>query len=826
MNTVSLAFSLHYCSLYCRKSSPNEFIYNVSKYKHIENATREEEIGPQIVHIYNIHNDGPSTFEEAEIYVLWPYETNDFEPLMYLLQQPETNGNIECSPTSYVNQRDLELDSYAKSRSELEKSGVTVTRGSHFMAFDGSRISSGKTTSVSSSGSGSSSSSSSSIVTSSSSSSASSGSSSSGRASGSSASTILTEEQKRRLDAEQSLESTGDGSLYRGTQISGSSLGSRGSSSGGSGTISGGTGQGTSYSYYQNSTTQNGRPGVTYTSSMNRSSVMGADGRVRVTETSTEQYGLLLAGQSAGYQGNVRGGSSSNQQQYGSAASTSQQQYGSAASINQQQFGAAASSNQQYGSAGSANQQYGSAATNNQQQYGSAGSANQQYGSAASNNQQQYGSAGSANQQYGSAATSNQQQYGSAARDSQRQYGSAASINQQQSGTTARVAGSAGSDINRDSMALNRSSVNYGSNSYTRGGATRYQQTGSFGNNAGLFKNDDFSTNDNVNQDISHLSARTHGQIASQNANSQSSSSQSSSAAASAGGAASGRRRMMSQQDGEEPRPDFGLEVSGIERIAQGGSGFQTTSFDLGKLDRDGANVENRQQGSAQVSQTQNTNTGYQQESRRGGSAASLGAGQQSRTQTTYDETVGGSNQGSRGSSSYHYSSSGSGNMAANAGMYGSQGSSSSSNSRRQGQSGGGNEYSFSSSGSSSHHDGNSGHSVHTGNPDDDYSYADLENIEDENSNHRIDEIRASQDYINRQASQDNVNRGFKHYPRLRRDANTAEEEEILSKALQCTATRCAYLKCVVGPLAKGEDAWIALRTRMVAFTLHKVIIN
>lgn len=41
---------------------------------------------------------------------------------------------------------------------------------------------------------------------------------------------------------------------------------------------------------------------------------------------------------------------------------------------------------------------------------------------------------------------------------------------------------------------------------------------------------------------------------------------------------------MMSQQDGEPPRPDLITGVTELEKIAQGGSGFHTSGFDLGVL--------------------------------------------------------------------------------------------------------------------------------------------------------------------------------------------------------------------------------------------------
>ncbi|XP_050099365.1 integrin alpha-PS2 isoform X2 [Anopheles aquasalis] len=108
-------------------SLPDEFLYNYTEYKPLAEATSERDLGPQIVHIYEIRNEGPSTIDEAEFFVLWPTETIDQVPLMYLLNQPETHGNIQCQPTEYANSRHLALDTVLARKSFLDKVGVSGT---------------------------------------------------------------------------------------------------------------------------------------------------------------------------------------------------------------------------------------------------------------------------------------------------------------------------------------------------------------------------------------------------------------------------------------------------------------------------------------------------------------------------------------------------------------------------------------------------------------------------------------------------------------------------------------------------------------------------
>ncbi|XP_049283064.1 integrin alpha-PS2 isoform X3 [Anopheles funestus] len=114
-------------------SLPEEFLYNYSEYRTLEEARTERDIGPQVVHIYEIRNEGPSTIDEAEFFVLWPFETLDGVPLMYLLNQPETHGNIECLPTEYANPLNLAIDSGLARKSFLDKVGVSGTSFSSTM---------------------------------------------------------------------------------------------------------------------------------------------------------------------------------------------------------------------------------------------------------------------------------------------------------------------------------------------------------------------------------------------------------------------------------------------------------------------------------------------------------------------------------------------------------------------------------------------------------------------------------------------------------------------------------------------------------------------
>lgn len=107
------------------RSTPSEFHYNVTQYKDFNNATHEGDLGPQMVHVYDLRNNGTSRIEEIEVYIYWPAQTLDDEPLMYLLNQPETLGPITCDQSQFVHSRysrktDIERDTALEKKSYLE----------------------------------------------------------------------------------------------------------------------------------------------------------------------------------------------------------------------------------------------------------------------------------------------------------------------------------------------------------------------------------------------------------------------------------------------------------------------------------------------------------------------------------------------------------------------------------------------------------------------------------------------------------------------------------------------------------------------------------
>lgn len=88
-------------------SDPPELHYNASLYE-TQDLKDDTKLGPQVIHKYNIKNEGPFTVDETEIYFMWPYQTLEGENLMYMLVEPQAYGNnIVCDVARHVNPEKL-----------------------------------------------------------------------------------------------------------------------------------------------------------------------------------------------------------------------------------------------------------------------------------------------------------------------------------------------------------------------------------------------------------------------------------------------------------------------------------------------------------------------------------------------------------------------------------------------------------------------------------------------------------------------------------------------------------------------------------------------
>ncbi|XP_013875215.1 integrin alpha-V [Austrofundulus limnaeus] len=82
-------------------SSPSQVLLPIANWKPREPAVTGDDIGPQIVHVYELLNNGPSTFSKASLKVSWPYRFKNGS-LLYITSF-DTEGPINCTTDMEIN---------------------------------------------------------------------------------------------------------------------------------------------------------------------------------------------------------------------------------------------------------------------------------------------------------------------------------------------------------------------------------------------------------------------------------------------------------------------------------------------------------------------------------------------------------------------------------------------------------------------------------------------------------------------------------------------------------------------------------------------------
>ncbi|CAL8255919.1 unnamed protein product [Boreogadus saida] len=88
-------------------SHPSQVVLPFPRWEPKEKPLKEEDVGPQVTHIYELHNTGPSSIREAELQVGWPSRFRD-ENLMYIMEI-KTDGPISCRANGSLNPLGLQL---------------------------------------------------------------------------------------------------------------------------------------------------------------------------------------------------------------------------------------------------------------------------------------------------------------------------------------------------------------------------------------------------------------------------------------------------------------------------------------------------------------------------------------------------------------------------------------------------------------------------------------------------------------------------------------------------------------------------------------------
>lgn len=240
----------------------------------------------------------------------------------------------------------------------------------------------------------------------------------------------------------------------------------------------------------------------------------------------------------------------------------------------------------------------------------------------------------------------------------------------------------------------------------------------------------------------------------------------------------------MSQQDGEPIRHDLatGVEISALEKAAQGGHGFQTVGLDLGVLGaRNNVDDEIRHQSASSgniADGSRGSVSTYESQQTRGGQ---IGGGQIGGGQIGGGQIGGGRSSSSSSSHGYTYS-------------------------------------------SNDGHQHNDNSAEQHGNEDGEYedTYDESYQSNEQNTGNSNSFSRTSaHSFVQKgplNVQHATLDQRFKHYPSKRDVSNQFNFGNEL-----CESTKCQKVRCVVGPLDKNSGALIALRTRLIAHTLNKV---
>nr|XP_006636633.2 PREDICTED: integrin alpha-V isoform X1 [Lepisosteus oculatus] len=82
-------------------SAPDQIFLPIANWQPKENPVLEDDIGPLVQHIYELRNNGPSTFSKAMLDIDWPYKFNNGS-LLYITNY-EIDGPMNCTTDMEIN---------------------------------------------------------------------------------------------------------------------------------------------------------------------------------------------------------------------------------------------------------------------------------------------------------------------------------------------------------------------------------------------------------------------------------------------------------------------------------------------------------------------------------------------------------------------------------------------------------------------------------------------------------------------------------------------------------------------------------------------------
>uniref|UniRef100_A0A8C4MU92 Integrin alpha-V n=1 Tax=Equus asinus asinus TaxID=83772 RepID=A0A8C4MU92_EQUAS len=111
-------------------SSPDHIFLPIPNWEHKENPDTEEDVGPVVQHIYELRNNGPSSFSKAMLNLQWPYKYNN-NTLLYILQY-DIDGPMNCTSDMEINPLRIKNDTVSGQGDRnhlITKRDLTLTEG-------------------------------------------------------------------------------------------------------------------------------------------------------------------------------------------------------------------------------------------------------------------------------------------------------------------------------------------------------------------------------------------------------------------------------------------------------------------------------------------------------------------------------------------------------------------------------------------------------------------------------------------------------------------------------------------------------------------------
>uniref|UniRef100_A0A8C5WCC6 Integrin subunit alpha V n=1 Tax=Leptobrachium leishanense TaxID=445787 RepID=A0A8C5WCC6_9ANUR len=97
-------------------STPNELFLPIANWEVKENPVTEDDIGPLVQHVFELRNNGPSTFSKAILMLHWPFKFNN-DTLLYIVTY-EIDGPMDCTSNLEVNPLNVKLTSQTDDKNE------------------------------------------------------------------------------------------------------------------------------------------------------------------------------------------------------------------------------------------------------------------------------------------------------------------------------------------------------------------------------------------------------------------------------------------------------------------------------------------------------------------------------------------------------------------------------------------------------------------------------------------------------------------------------------------------------------------------------------